>query len=138
VTGGEPALKVLIADDEPVNRLFLKYALRRHGCEHEEAASGVEVLELIRGQAFDLVLLDCEMPELDGYATTREIRRAEASGERDGHLPIVAMTGHAEPGARERHLAAGMDDYICKPIGPHDLGELLTAWRARIRGGERT
>jgi CheY-like chemotaxis protein len=132
---GEAALRVLIADDEPVNRMFLRYALDRHGYEHEEAASGLEVLELIRGQAFDLLLLDCEMPGLDGYATTEEIRRAEASGEREGHLPIVAMTGHAEADARERHLAAGMDDYIAKPIRPQDLGELLASWRERIREG---
>jgi CheY-like chemotaxis protein len=93
------------------------------------AEDGRSALELLESERFDLVLMDCQMPVLDGYDTAREVRRREAA--RTGvHVPIVAMTASAMQGDRERCIAAGMDDYVAKPITGEKLDELLARWLA--------
>jgi CheY-like chemotaxis protein len=89
------------------------------------AADGKEALEQVALLPYDLIFMDCEMPEMDGYAATAEIRRREDGGRR---IPIVAMTAHAMEGDREQCLAAGMDDYITKPVSPAAIGAVVRRW----------
>jgi CheY-like chemotaxis protein len=98
---------------------------------------GRQAVEALERGSFDLVLMDVQMPELDGYAATAEIRKMER--ESGGHVPIVAMTAHAMKGDREKCLAAGMDDYVSKPIYPEELFRTIErvmteAGRAKERG----
>jgi CheY-like chemotaxis protein len=82
----------------------------------------------VRGTPYDLLFMDCEMPDMDGYQTTAVIRKQEGQAHR---VPIIALTGHAQPGDRERCLAAGMDDYLTKPLQYDRLDELLRRWVTR-------
>ena len=92
--------------------------LERLGCSYEIAASGIEALEWLKHKAFDLILMDCHMPGMDGFEATRCIRLLP---EPIGHLPIVAMTANARQGDSDLCQAAGMDDYLAKPIKLHPL-----------------
>ena len=121
----EPPL-VLVVEDSSVNQIVAARSLERCGCRTEVAADGREALEVLGKRRFDAVLMDCQMPVLDGYAATAELRRREArTGE---HTPVIAMTAHAMDGDRERCLAAGMDDYISKPMRREELVEILRRW----------
>ena len=111
--------RVLLVEDDPVNRLVTEWALRRHGYAFDSAERASEALELSGRTRYDLVLMDLHMPDMDGYKATSALRARERGGVR---TPIVAMTGNTLPGERERCLAAGMDDYLTKPI---DLGVLV-------------
>jgi len=116
--GREP-LHILLAEDSPVNQKVAVSMLERRGHRVVVAANGVEAVAAARSQTFDLVLMDVQMPEMDGLAATAAIRTYErATG---AHVPIVAMTANAMHGDRERCLAAGMDDYVAKPIRARDL-----------------
>jgi CheY-like chemotaxis protein len=124
-----PALSILLAEDNIVNQALVKALLRSRGHGVTVANNGREVLSLLDGQPFDLILMDIQMPEMDGLQATVEIRQRESrTGE---HIPIVAMTAHVMEGDRERCLEAGMDEYISKPISVKELLALI----ARI--GER-
>ncbi len=118
---------VLIAEDQHVNRLLTERLLERRGHRTVAAGDGREVLEVLSREQPDLVLMDCQMPLLDGYETTREIRERESQLEA-GRLPIVAMTASAMEGDRERCLAVGMDDYLAKPLRLEDLDAVLSRW----------
>ena len=117
--------RILVAEDEEINRLVVLRLLSDLGFRAEAASNGREVLAALERETFDLVLMDCQMPVLDGYETTHSIRRGEGAGR---HLPIVAVTAHALKGERERCLAAGMDDYISKPFTEGGLAALLDRW----------
>jgi signal transduction histidine kinase len=119
------ARRVLLAEDNPVNQLVARGLLTRLGCEVDVAANGEEALRLLDAAAYDLVFMDCMMPGVDGYAATAELRRREAGRAR---LPGVAMTANAMQGDRERCLAAGMDDYVSKPVSRDILRDVLTRW----------
>lgn len=112
-------LRVLVAEDSPVNQKLVLELLTRQGHHVELATNGHEALRSLESQRFDLVLMDVQMPELDGFEATRRIRSRET--ERGDHTPIVAMTAHAMTGDRQRCLAAGMDDYLSKPIRSREL-----------------
>jgi two-component system, sensor histidine kinase and response regulator len=112
-------------DDGTTNQKVGRLMLENLGCHVDVAANGKEAVEMIELLPFDAVFMDCEMPEMDGYEATAEIRRRQA-GQR--HLPIIAMTAKAINGDRERCLAAGMDDYICKPVRLEDLEAALDKW----------
>jgi signal transduction histidine kinase/AmiR/NasT family two-component response regulator len=114
-----PGLRVLVVDDNTVNRQVAVRVLNRHGYSAAAAVSGRDGLDQIARSGFDLILMDVQMPEMDGYEATQTIRRAEESS--GGHIPIIAMTAHAMKGDRERCLAAGMDGYVSKPIDVNDL-----------------
>ncbi len=121
----ERAGRVLIVEDNAAN---LKVAMRmvdRLGYRADKAGNGVEAVRMLDAAAYDAVLMDCQMPEMDGYEATRQIRRHEREGR---HTPIIAMTASAMAGDRERCLAAGMDDYISKPIKLHVVAAVLERW----------
>jgi signal transduction histidine kinase/ActR/RegA family two-component response regulator len=116
---------VLVVEDSPVNRVVATRVVERCGYHVHAVNNGQEALDALSARHYDAILMDCQMPELDGYEATREIRRREGS---DRHTPIIAMTAHAMDGDRERCLLAGMDDYIAKPVRGQALAELLARW----------
>jgi signal transduction histidine kinase/ActR/RegA family two-component response regulator len=126
------ALSILVAEDNIVNQALVKALLRARGHGVTLANNGREVLSLLDGQPFDLILMDIQMPEMDGLQATAEVRQRERrTGE---HIPIVAMTAHAMEGDRERCLEAGMDEYISKPISVKELLALIAHIGARKVG----
>jgi len=116
--------RILLVEDNPVNQLVAKGMLGKLGCEVTVAAHGAEALDQLEHSDFDLVLMDCNMPVMDGYEASRQIRR---SG-RWPDLPIVALTANAMPEERERCRAAGMSDYLAKPFRREELAALLDLW----------
>lgn len=116
--------RVLLVEDNPVNQLVAKGMLGKLGCDVVVAAHGVEALDQLEHDEFDLVLMDCNMPVMDGYEASRQIRQ---SG-RWPHLPIVALTANAMAEERERCRAAGMSDYLAKPFRREELAALLDQW----------
>ena len=119
------AHRVLIAEDHAVNQMVARRLVEKLGCETALVASGLEAVEAVANGDFSLVLMDCQMPEMDGFAATVEIRRRENG---KGRLPIVAMTAHALKGDRERCISAGMDDYVAKPVNAEELAAVLKRW----------
>jgi len=119
--------RVLLVEDNAVNQLVAKGMLGKLGCEVLLANHGAEALSLLENQAVDLVLMDCNMPVMDGYETTRRIRQKDALG----GLPIIALTANALSDERERCRAAGMDDYLAKPFRKDELAALLDQWLKR-------
>jgi CheY-like chemotaxis protein len=137
-TRSKPArrLNILVAEDHPINQILVAALLTEWGHSCSIANNGIEVLRMLarqpREQPFDLILMDGQMPEMDGYQATAEIRRREgASGK---HIHIIAVTAHAMKDDREACLAAGMDDYVSKPIDPDQLLERLEAVPAGAAG----
>jgi PAS domain S-box-containing protein len=116
-------LRVLVAEDNPVNRTVARRLLDKRGHSVRVAVNGREALAAFDEEAFDLILMDVEMPEMDGFETTRLIRKRESVS--CAHIPIVAMTAHAMKGDEEKCLAAGMDAYVSKPINPATLFEVI-------------
>ncbi|GAB0056398.1 Sensor histidine kinase RcsC [Candidatus Magnetaquicoccaceae bacterium FCR-1] len=121
--------RILVAEDDPINRAVLRGMLKRFDLEVSFAEDGRQVLEILENARFDLLFLDCQMPRLDGFATCREIREREQAGGR--HMPIVAMTAYAMQGDRERCLAAGMDDYLAKPVSRRGMQSAIMRWLSR-------
>ncbi len=117
---------VLLAEDHAANRDVTAMMLEKLGYRVDAVKDGVEAVEAFsRTSSYAVVLMDVEMPEMDGYKAAKEIRRDEGGGR---HTPIIAMTGNAMQGYRERALEAGMDDYVLKPVGLDELGEVLKRW----------
>lgn len=119
------AHRVLVVDDNPVNQRVAVKMLEKLGCRVDVASNGIEALAAICQHQYPLVFMDCQMPELDGFETTRLIRSQEQPG---SHLPVIAMTANAMEGDRETCLTAGMDDFVSKPIAVGALRTILTRW----------
>ncbi len=114
VKAGQNPFHILLVEDEYINRTLAVTVLKREGWRVTVAENGIQALEVMKETSFDLILMDIQMPEMDGYETTRAIRRREKTT--GTHLPIIAMTAHATQDDREKCMAAGMDGYIAKPI----------------------
>jgi CheY-like chemotaxis protein len=126
-------LSILVAEDNDVSRMLVGRLLAKQGHTVTEAVTGLEAVTLYERGAFDMILMDVQMPDMDGFEATGEIRaRESAAGE---HIPIVALTAHAIKGDRERCLEAGMDDYLTKPVRPSDLSAAIR--RASIQNADR-
>jgi CheY-like chemotaxis protein len=115
----------LLAEDHEVNQRLARRILEKSGHEVATAVTGSEAIAAWRAGEYDVILMDVQMPEMDGFEATMQIRAEEQSGAE--HVHIIAMTAHAMTGDRERCLAAGMDAYIAKPIRAADLLELIRA-----------
>ncbi len=118
--------RVLLVDDSPVNLEVCVTILEGLGCVVETATNGWDALEHHAHNEFGLIFMDCQMPDMDGYGATAELRRRESQSRR--HTPIIALTGNVIEGARERCLAAGMDDYLAKPFSLDQMKAMLIAW----------
>ena len=116
-------LRVLVADDHPVNLMMAEAMLSGLGCRVTTAKNGRETVEAARDGTFDLILMDCQMPEMDGYEATRLIRASEK--DRSVRIPIIALTASAVGGVKDDCLAAGMDDFLSKPFHKEQLLEIL-------------
>ena len=119
---------VLLAEDNPVNQDMMVEMLRLLGVETTLVPDGRAAVDALATGRFDAVLMDCQMPVLDGFEATAEIRRREAARPDGTRVPIIALTANALEGDRERCLAAGMDEYLSKPVGSRRLGDMLARW----------
>lgn len=114
---------VLVAEDNKVNQMVAEDMLEILGCDVEMVDNGQEAVNAVAAQTYDIVFMDCQMPVMDGFEATRQLKESEAP-------PIIAMTAHAMAGDQERCLAAGMDDYVTKPLELEDFQRMLDKWAA--------
>lgn len=118
---------ILLAEDNPVNQVVATEYLERYGCIVSPAGNGLEAITEFKNSTFDMVLMDCQMPEMDGYDATGVIRQWEDMRELNT-TPIIAFTANAMQGDKEKCLSAGMDDYISKPVSEKSLEDILKKW----------
>lgn len=121
------AANILLAEDNPVNQEVATYMLNGFGCTVDIANNGKEALAAVKQKAYDLVFMDCMMPEMDGYVASSEMRRRQELGHIP-HFPIIALTANAIEGDREKCLIAGMDDYLAKPFSAETLLRVIKSW----------
>ena len=126
-------LRILLAEDHAVNQQVALRILQRAGCHADAVANGLEAIEALARIPYDLILMDVQMSEMDGLEAAAAIRQQEQGTGR--HIPILAMTAHAMEGDRERCLAAGMDDYIAKPVNPEELFAMLARYARNASSG---
>lgn len=125
-TSPKKGIRLLLVEDNPVNQRVASRLLKNAGYHCDVANDGVEAVETVSKKSYDIVFMDCQMPNMDGFEATKTIRLEEK--ERGGHVPIVAMTANAMSGDRERCLDAGMDDYVSKPIKQKVLLSVVKEW----------
>jgi Amt family ammonium transporter len=119
---------ILVAEDNQINQMFVRELLKNFGCTCDVVNNGEATLAVVAQQHYDLILMDCQMPVMDGFAAAREIRRRESEGELTGRRTIIALTANALTGDRERCLDSGMDEYLSKPLQPAQLQTILTTF----------
>jgi CheY-like chemotaxis protein len=121
-TSHHAGVRVLVAEDNQINQLVISSLLERRGFDVDIAADGQEAVDKNARNHYAAIFMDCQMPQLDGYEATGEIRRRQSA---QRHVPIIAMTAHTMKGDREKCLRAGMDDYIGKPVRSEALDQVL-------------
>jgi signal transduction histidine kinase/ligand-binding sensor domain-containing protein/CheY-like chemotaxis protein len=121
---------ILVAEDNIVNQKVAKKQIEKLGYRVDVVASGLEVLDAIRRIRYDMILMDCQMPEMDGYEATRQIREIETGSEE--RMPIIAMTANAMQGEKDKCIECGMDDYISKPVRQVELEAMINKWKKRL------
>ncbi len=120
--------KVLLAEDNLINQQVATGVLRKLGCQVDLAIDGREAISGFKKHCYDIIFMDCQMPRMDGYEATKEIRRLETSSSEKNHIPVIALTANALSGDREKCLTAGMDDYISKPFDIKRIRKVLMHW----------
>jgi CheY-like chemotaxis protein len=129
LTGGRAtfadSVRILVAEDNPVNQRVVSLMLKKLGYSPEVVANGAEALHALELGAYHAILMDCQMPEMDGFEATKAIRSQSGDSSR---TPIIALTANALPGEREKCMAAGMNDYLAKPLTLELLSEKLREW----------
>lgn len=128
-------LNILLVEDDKINQILAIKILEKEGCSYVVANHGLEAVEAIREKDFDLVLMDVQMPEMDGYTATKKIRSMETDGIIKGRTPIMAMTAHASSQERDKALEAGMDEFISKPINREVLLKMIRNFAKKEMGG---
>ncbi len=119
--------RILVAEDNPTNRKVVMKMLQKLGYQSDAVENGEEAIEALSKKNYNMTLMDVQMPVMDGFEATKQIREPD-SGVLNGNIPIIAMTAHAMKGDREKCLEAGMDDYISKPVQPHKLDKIIQKW----------
>jgi CheY-like chemotaxis protein len=127
---GELSARVLLVEDDAINQMVVEAMLTRLGCEVDVAEDGAAACTAAAGMRYDMILMDCHMPVMDGFEATHRIRDEQAQ-HRTPRTPIVALTADALTGDRERCLQAGMDDYITKPVSSATLAAVVERWTGR-------
>ena len=122
--------RILVAEDNILNHKLIEYHLKKYGYTADFVSNGFEVLSAMKQNSYDLILMDLQMPGMDGFTTTRNIRNEEKNGK---HIPIIALTAHAIRETRDRSIEYGMDDYITKPVDHKALMESID----RILGNKK-
>ncbi|MFQ6109766.1 MAG: response regulator, partial [Candidatus Aminicenantales bacterium] len=126
---------ILVAEDNIVNQKVVCYMLEKQGHQVASAHNGEEVLEALEKDIFDLILMDVQMPKMNGFEATTAIREKEE--QTGSHIPIIALTAHAMKGDREKCIETGMDDYISKPVKPEELFRAIERVVAKCKGKRR-
>ena len=122
-------IRILLAEDNPVNQKVAQTMLRKMGLRADVVANGQEAINALQIIPYDLVLMDCQMPEMDGFEATRSIRQ-EGSKALNPPIPIIALTASTMRGDRDKCIQAGMSDFIAKPVQQKELAEMLARWLA--------
>ena len=126
LTHANAPMRILVAEDIAINQLIAVRMLERLGYHVALASNGHEVLQKLAVERFDLILMDCQMPLMDGYEASQAIRASSST--EWSKIPIIAFTANAHPGDREYCLKCGMNDYVTKPVGSEDLARVLDRW----------